>query len=51
MPFIQCASCGGSGTKQVQRAKVVTENGKDKIVTETVTENCPGCNGAGVISR
>lgn len=50
MPFRQCASCGGSGTKQVARQRVVTDkDGKQKTETYYVTEGCKGCRGSGVI--
>ncbi|WP_269757329.1 hypothetical protein [Actinomadura violacea] len=44
MPYVECPSCGGSGTQQVART-----DSKGKTVY--VTENCKGCRGSGVISR
>lgn len=44
MPYVQCGSCGGSGTKQVARRD---EKGK----TVYVTEDCKNCRGSGVIPK
>ena len=50
MPFRQCGSCGGKGTKQVARQRVVKDkDGKNTTVTDMVTEDCGNCRGSGVI--
>lgn len=48
----ECNSCGGKGTKQVARQRVVTgKDGKQKSETYYVTEDCQACRGSGVIPR
>jgi len=52
MPFRECPSCGGRGTKKVARRRDVPDkNGKTKTVTEWVDEDCPHCRGSGVIPK
>lgn len=52
MPFTDCRSCNGSGTRSVARQRQVTDkDGKTRTETFYVTEDCPNCNGSGVVPK